>query len=152
MEKVNQNNNNNNIRKCNCRNKTKCPLRGECLTECVVYKATITTPTSSCNYFGSTEGQFKTRYNNHMHSFRTKSKKHSTTLATLMHNKKEQNITPNVIWSIEKNCKPYICGSRRCDLCLTEKLAIIQKPNINKRSEIINKCRHRSKYKLKNVV
>ena len=30
-------------KKCNCRNKEKCPLNRECLVKCVVYKATVKT-------------------------------------------------------------------------------------------------------------
>ena len=44
-------------------------------------------------------------------------------------------------WSVaEKVCR-YICGSRRCDLCLTEKLLIAKadpKTLLNKRFEIVS--------------
>ena len=50
--------------------------------------------------------------------------------------------------------KPYKCGTRRCDLCLTEKCVIAsadQEHLLNKRTEIISECRHRNKYLIKNV-
>ena len=49
---------------------------------------------------------------------------------------------------------PYKCGTRRCDLCLTEKYVIAhadQEHLLNKRTEIISKCRHRNKYLIKYV-
>ena len=46
----------------------------------------------------------------------------------------------------------YTCGSKRCDLCLTEKLLIAKtdpKTLLNKKSEKISKCRHGNKFTLK---
>ena len=45
----------------------------------------------------------------------------------------------------------YIC---MYNLCLNEKLAIIDDPDknlLNKRSEVISQCRHRNKFKLVNL-
>ena len=39
--------NDNNIRKCNCRSKPNCPWNGECLNQCLVYKATSATCSNS---------------------------------------------------------------------------------------------------------
>ena len=50
-------------------------------------------------------------------------------------------------------CRPYHPNSNRCLLCLNEKyeIATYKGDNLlNKRTEIINTCRHRSKYKLAN--
>jgi hypothetical protein len=59
---------------CNCRRPQDCPLCNQCLTECVVYKATISTDNTPVkHYYGLTEGPFKTRFNNHNRSFRTES-------------------------------------------------------------------------------
>ena len=57
-------------RKCNCQSTPNCPLNGECLTQCLVYKATSTTSSNSFAYYGTSEGEFKSRYNNHTKSFR----------------------------------------------------------------------------------
>ena len=46
----------------------------------------------------------------------------------------------------------YVCGSRKCDLCICEKLLIARAdPNVllNKRDELVSKCRHRNKFTLK---
>ena len=50
---------------------SECPLDGHCLTNKVIYQATET-------YIGSTENHFKTRYRNHLASFKDKSKKNAT--------------------------------------------------------------------------
>ena len=55
-------------------------------------------------------------------------------------------------WSVAAKDFPYTCGSKRCDLCLTEKLLIAKidpRTLLNKKSEIVSKCRHRNKFTLK---
>ena len=50
-------------------------------------------------------------------------------------------------------CDGHSNISKRCDLCLTEKLMIITaNPDriLNKRSELISKCRHENKFYLRN--
>ena len=55
---------------CNCRNKSNCPLNGNCLKSCVVYKATISSGNKRGDYYGSCSTAFKKRFNNHSSSFR----------------------------------------------------------------------------------
>ena len=46
---------------------------------------------------------------------------------------------------------PYNPATKRCNLCLAEKYHIMKAPRtitLNKRSELISKCRHKDKYKL----
>ena len=65
----------------------------------------------------------------------------------------QQNRTFRAV--IAARALPYKCGTRHCDLCLSEKTIIARlRPNgmVNKRSEIVSKCRHRSKFKLNSVV
>ena len=57
-------------RPCNCRMKESCPLNGKCFHQCMVYKAEVTTSTTYKEYYGTSEGEFKSRYNNHTQSFR----------------------------------------------------------------------------------
>ena len=48
-------------------------------------------------------------------------------------------------WSVAAKASPYICGSKRCDLCLIEKVLIAKAdPStlLHKRSEIMWKCHH----------
>lgn len=141
-------------RKCNCRDKTLCPLKGECLSKCVVYKATIKTDNSTKQYIGSTENSFKERYTAHKSSFNNCSKRCSTKLSEYIWECKAQNINYEIIWTIISRPFPYKCGTRKCDLCLSEKYEILKSNKtitLNKRSEIANKCRHRSKFKLGKV-
>ena len=55
-------------------------------------------------------------------------------------------------WTILDHAKPHVNGSSNCDLCLTEKYHIINSHVniINKRSELITKCRHENKFYLSN--
>ena len=61
LSKTNDNNN----PTCNCKSKANCPLNGECLTWCLVYKAMSTTSNNILVYYGTSEWVFKTQYNNH---------------------------------------------------------------------------------------
>ena len=56
---------------CNCRQKTACPMEGNCLSECLIYKACASTTTNKC-YYGTCENTFKEGYNNDNFSFRNK--------------------------------------------------------------------------------
>ena len=74
---------------CNCREKkSSCPHDGNCLTKCVVYKATVTETTSNSEetYIGLIENEFKTRFNFHKSSFKLEHKRTSTTLANMFGN------------------------------------------------------------------
>ena len=72
---------NTNKKDFNCRNNDNCPLDGKCSVECAVYEATVSTTNQSITYFGSTEGYFKSWYNNHTLSFRSKRYKHRIELS-----------------------------------------------------------------------
>ena len=55
-------------------------------------------------------------------------------------------------WSIACKAHPYTGGTRKCDLCLTEKLAIMKadpESLFNARDEFVSKCRHMNKFTLK---
>ena len=61
---------------------------------------------------------------------------------------------PNLKWSKVKSVPSYSNISKNCLLCLQEKLQIVnfedQDHLLNKRSELISKCRHANKYLLRN--
>ena len=47
-----------------------------------------------------------------------------------------------------------VCGSRRCNLCLTEKLKIMREDPellLNKSSKLVSKCRPKNKFILANI-
>ena len=66
---------------CNCRNKENCPLDGRCLQTCIVYKADVITNKDSHLYFGASDGEFKSRYNNYTNSFCHRYHKQDTELS-----------------------------------------------------------------------
>ena len=63
--------------KCNCRNKTTCPIPGECNQTNVVYQAEIHANNKKMKYFGSTEN-FKSRYAQHKSSIKNRPSNHKT--------------------------------------------------------------------------
>ena len=126
---------------CNCRNKNNCPLSGKCRTPCLTYKAEVVTEQATSTYFGACEGEFKQRYNNHTKSFRLRKYENDTELSKIIWKLKDQNAEYTLHWSMEKNAGCYKCGTRRCDLCISVKVAIIRaspKGLLNKRT---NSCR-----------
>ena len=69
-----------NNKTCSCQQKSDCPLNQNFLSECLVYNGVVNTSTKK-NYYGICEKSFKERYNNHMSSFRNKSRQKSTELS-----------------------------------------------------------------------
>ena len=140
-----------NIKPCNCRNKDECPLNGQCLSQDIVYKCIASTSINpDKTYLGTAEGDSKKRYNNHTKSFSHRRYSKETTLSKYIWEiKKEYNEMPTLKWSIVKSVP-----SKKCLLCLHEKLEIVnfedQDYLLNKRSELISKCRHANKYLLRN--
>ena len=128
-------------RLCNYRNKDTCPLDGCCLKQCFIYKTEVHVDNDYKIYYGIVEGDFKLRYNNHTNSLRNRYYEHATELSKYMWKLK----TFILKWSIAAYASPYRCGTRRCDLCITEKYIIAradQKHLLNKHTEFISKCRH----------
>ena len=144
----------NEARMCNCRNKETCPLKGKCLSNSLVYMATVTPAKGKkFNYKGLSADEFKNRYNDHNKTFRNPIYRTRTELSKAIWDLKDKNISYKIDWKIITRAKSYKSGSRSCNLCLTEKLCILKKPKcINKRSEIISKCRHMNKFLVKNFV
>ena len=143
-------------KRCNCRNPCPLPNDGDCRRSRVSYKATITSDdaTPIKEYIGSTECDVKLRLANHRHSFRNNRLRNATRLSAYIHELQEKNQPWDIKWSIQAQSTPYVCGSRRCNLCITEKYEILQSDptrTINKRTEIANRCQHCFKYKLCNV-
>ena len=81
------------------------------------------------------EATFKTRSNNNTHSFGEETKRNSTALKAL--------ILIQTKWKILKICTTYKPGNRTCNLCVTDKIHIIQNIgdscNINKRKDTLVK-------------
>jgi len=94
---------------------------------------------------------FKQRFSQHKSTFKHRKHINSTELSKYiwqLHNKKQDF---NIKWSIISLAIPYNNISKQCNLCLTEKLMITKHSNdnlLNKRSELISKCRHENKFYL----
>ena len=70
-----------NRKTCNCRQPTKFPLDGNCLSSCIIYKATVSLEKEKVAYIGLTSTTFKERYNNHSKSFNHEKYKNETELS-----------------------------------------------------------------------
>ena len=139
---------------CNCRVKNNCPLKGKCKTSNVIYKATVKSNAGCKIYYGASETEFKSRYNNHTKSFKNETYRFSTELSKHVWNLKEKKSDFKIDWEIVRKVKPMSHGEAKCNLCLAEKftIAMAKRPEtLNKRSELMSKCRHSNKFLLKNV-
>ena len=154
--KIANNNTTTKEKSCNCRNKSTCPLQESCLTTSIIYNAEV--KREECNqppklYIGLTEHAFKQRYNNHNLTFRHEKYANSTELSKYIWQLKRNKKTFKVDWSISQRARPYSNETKRCDLCLTEKLCILNADKqtlLNKKSELISKCRHENKFYIAN--
>ena len=70
--------------------------------------------------------------------------------------KNRKNVAPALIWKVLRTARTYSNITKRCSLCLHEKLAIITYPYpdevlnlLNRRSELVTKYRHEDKFLLK---
>ena len=85
-------------------------------------------------------------------AFEHRDKANATELSKTLWKYKDKGIKPRITWSIICKSFAYTSGAKRCNLCLAEKLAILQADQrtlLNKRSEFVSKCRHWNKFKLK---
>ena len=93
-------------RKCNCRSKPNYPLNGECLAQCLIYKATSETSSNRLIYYGTSEGEFKSRCNNHTKFFRHRECINETELSKQMWNLGDHSLDNNLSWEIHKKASP----------------------------------------------
>jgi len=141
-------------KKCNCREKESCPLKGNCQECRVIYQAPVeTTENEPATYIGLSEGPFKLRYANHRSSFKNKEKANQTELSKYIWQLTNKNIKHNISWKILRKAKPYNTITKRCNLCLRECFFILYKPNmctLNKRNKLLSTCQHSKKFFLCN--
>ena len=129
-------------------------MNSNCRDIAIVYQATAQTKDQSKNYFRLCKTEFKTRYYNHNHSFNFDSKRNATELSKFIWTCKDSGLNPIISWKIVCHTIPYQHGGKVCSLCLAEKYAILTANDVallNKRTELVNKCQHKNKYKLINV-
>ena len=137
---------------CNCGNKKKCPLDGKCLTT-NIYEAQIMSNQLNYKqkiYIGTGETDFKHRFGNCTKLLNLEHYENNTELSKEYWTIKHNHFPPKAIWRIRKY-KPFNTTKRKCYVCLNEKLEVASYKEdnlLNKRSELINKCRNQSKFTL----
>ena len=137
---------------CNCRKNDTCPVDGRCLEEVIVYEATVKSGQETKKYVGLTEGTFKKRLYGHRQSFKNNSLKNATELSKHIWHLKEKNMEYDLSWGIIDKATPYNGSSDKCKLCLLEKYHILMRSDLlNRRSELVSKCRHRRKHLIGSV-
>ena len=142
---------------CNCLVKEDSPMNGLCLTSSILYQATIKYSKSNYEqkrYKGICETTLKKCYVNHKKSFNLIKSKNDTTLSIKYWTLKQKQQGLKLKWKNKGQYKAYNPHLKRCNLCLNEKLVIIDNPDknlLNKKSEIISQCHHRNKFKLVNL-
>jgi hypothetical protein len=120
------------------------------LSKSVIYKATVKCENADKSYIGLTGNTFKERYNNHTKSFKHKKYEKETELSKYIWTLKRKHKNYTIKWDIIKKTNTGKRKSGQCNLCLEEKLQILKNNNIiNKRSELISKCRHNNRRKPK---
>ena len=91
------------------------------------------------------------RYANHKKLFNLRNRKSDTELSNEFWKIKDNKRTTNITWEILGRHQAYNISSKRCSPCLNENLKIALHVNnnmLNRRTEILNKCRHKDKYAL----
>ena len=131
-----------------CHWKTDCPMDGSCLSQSLIYKASVSS-TANKYYYGTNENTFKECYTTHKCSFRNESCEKNTELSKYIWKLKERDINYFMNWGIAMKLQKYIWGSWKCDLCIFEKLLITRAdPNVllNKHDKLISKCWHGNRF------
>ena len=132
----------------------ECPVDGKCLTKSVIYSATVKPDNSpSMSYIGLTGGTFKDRFNGHTNTFRQRNT-HMSTLSSHVWDLEDKGTNYEIKWKIMKKAMLYRPGASYCDLCVSEKVQILladPRSSLNKRTEILETCRHRHRFKLGSI-
>ena len=139
---------------CNCK-KFKCPINSgkySCRTKNVVYKAEVKSEIERKTYIGLTSMEFKQRFYKHRADFEHRKHEDSTKLSNYIWKLKDKNIKFEINWKILRKVKETQNGDKMCRLCTLESKLIMKNDDhpLNQRSEIMNKCRHKNKFLLKN--
>ena len=132
---------------CNCRNKAECPLEGRCLTNKVVYQATVNTEDDNKteSYVGITGNTFKQRWLQHKSSFKLEHKQSATTLSQHIWNFRRTGKKFKINWKILRRANTFSPVTGKCNLCTSEKFIFLYKNDLgslNTREELTAKCMH----------
>ena len=120
-----------------------------------MYKTNITSTTGNYRnktYYGISETKFKSRYANLRRSFKNRIYKTDTGYSNEIWKLKERS-KDNISWEVLGIHQSYNAAKNEKSKRLNEKIAIalhLEDNILNKRTEIISKCRHTSKYNVVN--
>ena len=99
-------------------------ILSKCLSECLIYKASVNR-TINKYYF---ERTIKEHFNNHRCSFRNLVIKRLNCLSMYGNWKRDRErkreINYFINWDISMKLPTDVCGSRKCDLCICDKVLI----------------------------
>ena len=140
---------------CNCNGGVEeCPLSGNCLKPGVVYKATLDMEGESKYYVGQTKNSFKSRWR--IHDSDTNRGRRRCRLSTYIIDQKTKGKEPRSLkWEVLTAAKQRKRGDKHCHLCLSEKAFIArgdEQHMLNKRSDIMERCRHKDELMLSNFL
>ena len=105
-------------------------------------------------YFEQTLRPFKARFYEDTMATEHENSPHATALSNHIWKLKNANKQYKIKWSIKSKAPIYRNGSRSCQLCIHEKTAIALCPPrklLNSRTELLNKCIHRSQFELAKI-
>ena len=123
----------------------------------MIYKANVITDKDRTrkNYVRLTEGTFNIVNINYPSTTENMLAPHQAKVAKHIWKLKGNKEYYKISWSIISSESAYDNISKRCNLCLAEKLYIIKgykASNLSKRAQLISKCRNENKYFLMNIV
>ena len=123
---------------------------GNCLVKESLYEGKNTSDLSKYkDKFYKGIGEHALRYGNHKKSFNHEVYKNDSELSKEYWEVRKKGGNPKVTWKILKKCSAYNSESKRCLLCISEKPEIAEYNGdniLNKRSEVVSKCRPENKY------
>ena len=125
-------------RTSNCINISQYPLQQNCLSNNILYQANVTPAGENSETkveYGICKTTFKLRYANHKKSFNHSNRKSDTELSNEFWKIKDNKLSGNLTWEILGRHQAYNTNSKRCSLCLNEKLKIA----LHRDNNILNK-------------
>ena len=115
-----------NRKTCICRQPTKCPLDGNCLSTCIIYKATVSSEKEQVAYIGLTSTTFKERYYNHNKSFNHEKYENGSELSKYVWKLRKKNSKLSITLKIISHATTKRRPTNKCNLCLEEKYQILK--------------------------
>ena len=104
------------LKSCDCRVKSECPLIGQCQVTDIIYKCTVLSPDKPNKvYLDSAEGDFKKRLYNHKKSFKNETSANERTFSEYIWELKEtSNLSPTLVWFLAKKVPPCSNIFKKC--------------------------------------